>query len=254
MVSCLCITKNGIAQLGRAIECFFSQTYKNKELVIVCNGQTLHIEEWFRGRRTDRIKLVQVVDPSISLGELRNIAMANASGEYFCQWDDDDWFHCDRVKVQMEHILKYKQPACVLNYLLIFDVQKKQAFLSKRRLWEGSLLCKLNVFPKLRFQPWPRHEDANFIYQLLRSKKIVPVLVPALYIYVCHGANTSDEVYFGNLFNESQKLSVKISKVVDRILRGKINNKAASLLLHQPSVFKEMDFLHGYLESLKQNK
>lgn len=254
LVSCLCITKNGIDQLSRAAECFQSQTYPNKELVIVCKGETKEIEEWFRKKGKASVKLVEVLDSTLSLGDLRNIALSRATGEYFCQWDDDDWYHRDRLKIQVSQILKYKQPASILYYLLIFDQEKRDAYFSQRRIWEGSLLCKRSVFPMLKFQPWPWNEDANFIYQVLRNFKILPIMIPGLYIYVCHGKNTSGADYFQRLFDNSQKLSDRTSRLIGRIIDGKYTIKEASRLLESDFLLKELNFLHGYLDSIKRDQ
>src|SRR5882762_9182892 len=112
LVSCLCVTKNKLYQLKRAVNCFYGQSYARKELVIVYEGNKTEASKWISHLKDPKIKVVHVsVIPKLSLGELRNISIAHAKGEYFCQWDDDDWYHRDRVKIQLEQALAQRQPA-----------------------------------------------------------------------------------------------------------------------------------------------
>src|SRR5258705_7030930 len=94
LVSCLCITKNDLGQLRRSVRCFSAQSYANKELVIVHEGLRPEVTDWLGRLKNANFRIVPVsTRPKKSLGELRNISIAHATGEYFCQWDDDDWYH-----------------------------------------------------------------------------------------------------------------------------------------------------------------
>jgi hypothetical protein len=63
-------------------------------------------------------------------------------GVFFCQWDDDDWYHVNRITVQMEAVLRYVHPVAMMTNWLLFDDSTGQAYFSSIRLWEGSILCK----------------------------------------------------------------------------------------------------------------
>ena len=88
-----------------AIECFFRQTYPDRQLVIVN-----HSEEPF-GLEDPRVKEVVVRRPP-TLGELRNIGLDAADGELLITWDDDDWHHPCRMEKQAAVWNKLVRPLC----------------------------------------------------------------------------------------------------------------------------------------------
>src|SRR6267142_4013109 len=134
LVSCLCITKNDLGQLRRAVRCFSGQSYPHKELVIVHEGLGTAVTDWLGRLKTINVKIVPVpIRPKKSLGELRNISIAHARGEYFCQWDDDDWYHRDRVRVQLAQALTQRQPATFLMNWLIYNEKNSRAYFSQLR-------------------------------------------------------------------------------------------------------------------------
>jgi glycosyltransferase involved in cell wall biosynthesis len=84
----------GIEGLPRmAVDCFLSQTYPHKELVIINHGT-----ENFSGENVRDIKVHK--DPEVHVGGLRNIAFSLARGDYLMTWDDDDWQSPDRMEYQ----------------------------------------------------------------------------------------------------------------------------------------------------------
>ena len=88
LISCLCPTKNGPSMVKRAIECFNSQTYPNKELILVTDERNIYLDV-LESLAGGDIKLVKAPRGSV-IGKLRNISVDNASGEYIATWDDDD--------------------------------------------------------------------------------------------------------------------------------------------------------------------
>lgn len=244
-ISCLCLTKNGIPYIRNAIRCFKGQTYLNKELVIVYQGANKKVINYLRlVSRKINLKAVLVPnEPKLSMGELRNISIKEASGDYFCTWDDDDWYHCDRLKIQIGCIINNFHTACILNYIFIYDRRKKQAYFSRPRLWENSLLCKRDVYPVIKFPDVSKSEDSIFVYQIIRQHKVFPIVYPGLYIYVFHGKNTSAGFFQKNL-DLSQKLSKECSQLISRILQGKFPIKKASRLLHSRAILNEINYLY----------
>ena len=96
LVSCLCVTKNKLVK--NAIDYFHLQTYDNKELILVTetsNKNLSYLKEV--AASNDNIHLIETKD-NITLGELRNISVREASGEYVIQWDDDDIYHEKRIR------------------------------------------------------------------------------------------------------------------------------------------------------------
>lgn len=91
-------TKNRLRFLPRAIRCFQAQTYANRELLILDDGDERtrdHIP------KDSRIRYVRC-GPTPSLGCKRNLAIERARGEFIAHWDDDDWSDSERLRSQIE--------------------------------------------------------------------------------------------------------------------------------------------------------
>src|SRR5262245_57789486 len=97
LVSCLMVTRNRAKLARRAIACFQAQTWANKELVIVDDGDEDYAPVLAPYRRDLHIVYHRLPpDPARTLGAARNISLELASGDYCAQWDDDEWYHPER--------------------------------------------------------------------------------------------------------------------------------------------------------------
>ena len=75
----------------RSIESFINQYYCNKELIIVSSHQSKTDINKIYNIINDRIQfLLYKIPNEMPLGTARNISIKLSSGEYICQWDDDD--------------------------------------------------------------------------------------------------------------------------------------------------------------------
>lgn len=84
---------NASKYLERSLSCALSQTYKDIEILLVENGSTdnsLDICKEFSDQ--DRRISVFVADGNVGAGIARNIGIENATGDYICFLDADDWY------------------------------------------------------------------------------------------------------------------------------------------------------------------
>jgi hypothetical protein len=110
MVSALCVSKlSSLQLLRRAVECFERQDWpsERRELLLLFDSASSSAaavaEEWGQ-RRGVRLLPVDESRHSLSLGELRQLSVEAAKGEFIVQWDDDDWYHSSRITKQMEAV------------------------------------------------------------------------------------------------------------------------------------------------------
>ena len=84
-VSCIMPTFGRPELVSEAVWCFHSQDYQNKELVLVndCAGQTF-IGNW------PNVRIINLQSKFATLGEKRNYAIDQSSGDVLFVWDDDD--------------------------------------------------------------------------------------------------------------------------------------------------------------------
>ncbi|XZF16132.1 glycosyltransferase family 2 protein [Chitinophagaceae bacterium MMS25-I14] len=236
LISCICITRGKPELLSRAIECFDAQSYPRKELVLLCESDDEITLKWLTGQQKDRqyrLVLEQGM-PKRSLGQLRNRAIKEAAGTYICQWDDDDWYHADRLKLQQEALESTGYDACVLGRWLLYDSEQQEAYLSHNRLWEGSLLCKRTLALQYAYPDVAKGEDTPFIELLYRRLQLYVLgNMPQLYIYNWHGKNTWHRQHWNDLFRYGRKFSGEEQKLVTDIMLGKINVTDGAELLNR---------------------
>ncbi len=244
LISCLCVTHNSVSQLQRAIDCYEAQTYPNKELMVLYESDNASVKQFAARPQPPGVYFVEVpAAPKLTLGELRNIAVEQCNGEYFCQWDDDDWYAANRLQVQMDAIRQSCKPASMLLYWLMYDCVDQTAYLSPFRLWEGSILCKKSIItPACNYASLVKGEDTILLGNLLSNNSIFPIINPALYIYVFHGNNTWDHDHFNIFYKRGKKLSGRASQLIGEILGGQYSVEESTGLLNHVAFLEEIDF------------
>lgn len=233
LISCVCVTQNRKAFLKSAVAYFLNQTYPHKELVVVYGGDD-NLGNLISENASSKIRIINIKSNAVSLGERRNISIENCTGEYFCQWDDDDWYHNRRLEMQMNSLITSGKEACVLERWLLYDSMRDHVYLSSKRVWEGSLLCKTEIFNDvLKYPSIGKGEDNAFVIKLINHDYIHSLNAPHLYTYVYHGSNTWNADHFQQLFNAGEKLPEGSGLLMRKILDGKYTYKKASELIEK---------------------
>ncbi|WP_161965890.1 glycosyltransferase family 2 protein [Steroidobacter cummioxidans] len=216
LISCLCVSRDRPNLLRRAIECFLAQSYPNKELVIVHPPRDRATAECVRAFASDQLRPVAIEMPGAALGDLRNVSMERASGEFLCVWDDDDWHGPERLALQYGAICASKKCAAILARLIIYDLNSAQAYLGYERLWENSAMFSRPRIQQLgiRYPSMNRFEDYDFVNQLIKHNLVYPVYEPTAYVYLCNGVNTSGGEHLATLIRRSSQLSPEHSEAV----------------------------------------
>lgn len=221
LISCICITRNKPSLLQTAINCFLSQSYPNKELIIIYENDDLSTVQFIAASNFDiQIKTIGLNrTPERKLGALRNYGIACATGTFIAQWDDDDWHHPDRLFEQYQLLTESGKAGCVMTRWLIFDAIAEKAFISNERLWEGSIVCRKYCFDEFQYENAGAGEDTAVI-DALYSKGYLHLIEdqPHLYIYVYHGSNTWNYAHWSIIFKMGLPLPAKIGAYLSKIV------------------------------------
>jgi glycosyltransferase involved in cell wall biosynthesis len=203
------VTLDRLRQLKRAIACYVDQTYTNRELVIVTDGAAgfcRAVEGHLDALGRDDIRLVVADGTTCTLGSLRNLALASATGDRFCQWDDDDLYHPERLAVQARHLDANGAHACFLADQLQFhwparrmrwvDWSRDDTFPLTYRAIPGTIMATFDdrfAYPEDGAQAC-QSEDLAYL-TALEDRVPVTTLSGAghLYVYSYHGRNTFSE-------------------------------------------------------------
>jgi glycosyltransferase involved in cell wall biosynthesis len=186
--------------VARAVKSFEQQTYSACELIVVDDGHA-DIRPILRAssasKRIRHIRLER--SDEVTLGDLRNISIDAADGEWLAQWDDDDWSHPMRVQVQLTHAQALEVGASALKWTLVHIDGSHSVPVQFRAdcgiATPGTILWRRSTtrYPSLR-----KNEDGVFLRAVRRELGLAPLneTWAHLYVRVHHGGNTWDELHF----------------------------------------------------------
>lgn len=102
--------------LDRCVNSIINQTYKNLEIILVDDGSPDNCptmcEEW--KKRDERIKAVH--KPNAGLGMARNTGIENATGDYICFIDSDDFIDADTIETCVGRLILDKTDIAIYGY------------------------------------------------------------------------------------------------------------------------------------------
>ncbi len=197
-VSCLMVTGNRKRIARRAVKCFLDQTYPNKELVVLDDGNEDYSEifseipdgdiHYFRIQKQD----------GTYLGGLRNMLLDRATGDYLAQWDDDDWYHPDRILIQAEYLQKGFDACWLSSTLMHIDTKEHTHLPFIGGLPDGVPGTIMHVNSRsIRYPNIVKGEDTVYQKEWMKLKwKKLPETCSHLFIRCYHGSNTWDENHF----------------------------------------------------------
>lgn len=167
LVSCIMPTKNRREFVPKAIEYFLRQTYPNKELVIVNDGEPVHdlID-------TDAVEhalihyAAQSYEHFSSLGAKRNNCVQRARGDLIAHWDDDDWYGPTRLADQVSAIQKYGVSVTGVNSPIFYDLRTGHAyrfFVSDECMYGATLMYTRDFWTRRPFADVQVGETESFL-------------------------------------------------------------------------------------------
>jgi len=202
-VSCLMVTLPARwPRAIRAMEAWSRQTHADRELVVVIDSASTEARDAARAaadRIGGHIRIVTSSEPR-TLGALRNLAVAQASGEALCIWDDDDLHHPQRIARQLAALIEGGADATVLQDAMLHREAQDTLHWTN---WAatpagglpGTLMCRAASMPAYP-ETGPtaqRGEDLDLLQRLRAAGRHIlqQAMEPWLYVYVTHGANSS---------------------------------------------------------------
>ncbi|MFO8030835.1 MAG: glycosyltransferase family A protein [Cyclonatronaceae bacterium] len=216
------ITANRMHFAGRAVNCFEQQSYPNKELIVIDDGKQDYSPLF---ERIDPADITYIRIPKTSdlvLGTLRNIALQYATGDYLVQWDDDDWYHPDRITKQAAYLDMGYDACCLSASLMHLDnpeyfFHPYIGYLPKGI--PGSIMHRRSG--SIRYPEYRRAEDTVYLKQWMKRRYIkLPEHFAGLFIRCFHGTNTWEEAHFTRRIRNSP--SSWMHYLYHRFVRGEV--------------------------------
>src|SRR5690349_10580920 len=112
---------NGIKTIGKAIKSAQCQTEKDIEILIVDDGSTDGTADYVAemAKLDPRIRLFRL-EKNMGGAAARNIALANATGDWIDVLDADDWYEPERLETFLKAAAVYNADL-VTDNMKIFD-------------------------------------------------------------------------------------------------------------------------------------
>ena len=210
LVTCIMPTRDRPAYVRQAIQYFERQSYPERELIILDDGmQPLAGEVPLH----PRIRYVRVA-PGHSVGAKRNQGCELARGTIIAHWDDDDWYGPDRLRAQVEPLLRKVAEITALRETTFFYVESWEFWNCSphehQRLFVGDVHGGTLVFYRHVWERLARYpcvslaEDAGFLRQALKSgARLLGISSQNLFLYLRHATNTWS--LNANLFRNSSR-------------------------------------------------
>ena len=150
------------------------------------------------------------------LGDLYNLAVQSATGEYVMIADEDDYSSPHRIKVQLKAMLEADAKGCVLTRVTMYDRPTHRAFQSFKRPWEQTLLAHRETFLDCEYRGHNGHDTVAL--KLLRRKAKVLMLDDCAehFIYVGTEGSHTGRKHWEGMFQHSTPLQ---SEDADRYLK-----------------------------------
>jgi len=213
MITCVMITQPARLRLARlAVGDFARQTITDSELLVVHTGDAAFgsaLVSDLDPTLRPRVR-VHEADARLNLGALRNIATAAATGDFVCQWDDDDRYHPLRLELQHEALQAQAADFCFLTDQLHWFPQQRELYWDdwSREAYpldfiQGTLFGRRSLMPV--YPEIARGEDTGLAMDLLRGRHRIARLSDRgwCYVYVYHG---------GNVFSADHHAAISASK------------------------------------------
>ena len=198
LVSVMLPTYNRRSFLPTAIEHFRAQDHPNRELIIVDDGSD-RVGDLVPS--DDSIRYIRL-DPRRTIGAKRNLACAEARGDFIIHWDDDDWAAPWRMRYQVEQLSASSVSVCGLDRLFYYEPSAGRAweyqYSSSAKPWvAGNTLCYRKSF-------WLAHpfpdidlaEDARFVWQA-QSHEVLRLNDSRFIVAFIHDSNISPKATSG---------------------------------------------------------
>jgi glycosyltransferase involved in cell wall biosynthesis len=198
-VSVILTTRDRPSLLPVAIACYRQQTYANKELIVVDDGERFPVAEGALDAVAGRLIRVAHGTP---LGAKLNSGVQAARGLLCQKMDDDDWYAPDFLAAMVSALMKHRRDVCTPAFafmmpFLFFELARWEIRKSVSSNVPGATLLFFREdwahqpFRAVRFD-----EDTWFVLDCIRNG-LMPVAVRCLELFLAirHGNGARDRAH-----------------------------------------------------------
>ncbi|PID57654.1 MAG: glycosyl transferase family 2 [Ignavibacteriae bacterium] len=143
MISVLMPVYNCEKYISQAITSILNQTFKEFEFLIINDGSTDNTEKVINTFSDKRIKYIKRKHSGIS--NTLNYGIEKAQYDLIARMDADDIAHPERLKIQIDYMLKNPGIDVISSWYAVFN-KNKIAYIIKLPEWNDEIVKKLALF------------------------------------------------------------------------------------------------------------
>lgn len=166
-----------------SIDCFTSQTYPYKELIIV-NNTANHFEASALSLQATRDVFIADVPFYLSAGMARNYGIRAANGQILAQFDPDYWYAPNRLEAQIATLADCQAHVCLLASTLNYSYASGRATYYNN---QKRAILNTMVFSRpqsIDYPNWEKQEELGILDKMQKADmKIISIDRPEL---ACH--------------------------------------------------------------------
>jgi len=132
LISIIMNCHNGEKFLNQSIKSIINQTYKKWELIFWDNKSIDNSKKILKQLKDKRISYFYS-KKFLSLYHARNLAIKKAKGKYICFLDVDDYWSKDKLKKQVNYILKNSNYKIIYSNYFLRDENKKRIYVRYKK-------------------------------------------------------------------------------------------------------------------------
>ncbi|MFL6556190.1 MAG: glycosyltransferase [Bacillus sp. (in: firmicutes)] len=146
------------------------QSWKNKELIIILNKDSMNIDRWInKAKKYRNVQIYQLLETA-SLGDCLNFAVMRSNYDIIAKFDDDDYYGTDYIKSSMD-AFKDKNISIIGKSSLYIYFKNTKALIHASgkensitdTVAGATLMVRKDVFHHVRFEKVNRAEDYFFL-------------------------------------------------------------------------------------------
>jgi glycosyltransferase involved in cell wall biosynthesis len=205
---------------------FMSQTYENKELVIINDQNNIKYS-----CDIPNVHIFNIEKRFISLGSKRNFAMSKCSGEYVLIADDDDLYYSKHTEHLVDYHIKHPEFDIIKDKCVEFSIDNNIKEHKAQHMGFPQSCIKREFIEKNKF-----NNDLNYRedQEYLKNAKIGLIENNEIYFQYRWGLNTYHLSGLAN--NDPYDLNYQRG-VWDNILNDHVNNKCFYEIELKPQLF-----------------
>lgn len=193
LVSAIMPTRGRPQYAQEALGCFLSQTYQDRELVIVDDADDPSFPE---GVNLPGVHYHQM-RKRLTIGAKRNLACSRASEGVIVHWDDDDWSAPERIEDQVTRLIDSNVGLTGYNRMRFYDVDSGEWWMfngGKHQVIGTSMMYTREFWKALPFPDINEGEDHSVSN---KASKVAVVDAGLMMFARTHAGNTSKRTGIG---------------------------------------------------------